>query len=92
MLGVPDAYYGETIKAVIVLRPGAALTAEEITVHCRAHLASYKRPRYVQFVSAAEIPRSTTGKILRHDLAARGASGRGADRVSLGDRGHVSDF
>jgi acyl-CoA synthetase (AMP-forming)/AMP-acid ligase II len=73
VLGVPDAYYGETIKAVIVLRPGAQLTAEEITLHCRAHLASYKRPRYVQFVSAAEIPRSTTGKILRHDLAARGA-------------------
>ncbi len=80
VLGIRDAYYGETIKAVIVLRPEAKLTADEITAHCRAHLASYKRPRYVQFVSAAEIPRSTTGKILRNELAAKGASE--AERVS----------
>ena len=80
VLGIPDGYYGETIKAVIVLRPQAQLTAEEVTDHCRANLASYKRPRYVQFVGAADIPRSTTGKILRHELAARGASE--AERVS----------
>jgi acyl-CoA synthetase (AMP-forming)/AMP-acid ligase II len=70
VLGVPDEYWGETIKAVVVLAAGQALAAPELVDWCRARLAGYKRPRYVQFLSAGELPRSTTGKLLRHELAA----------------------
>ena len=70
ILGVPDARWGETIKAVVVLRPGREVSGIEIVAWCRERLAGYKRPRYVQFLAAEEVPRSTTGKLLRHELAA----------------------
>jgi acyl-CoA synthetase (AMP-forming)/AMP-acid ligase II len=72
VIGVPDEHWGETIKAVVVLRPGAALDPGEVVAWCRERLAGYKRPRYVQFLTAEELPRSTTGKLLRHEIAARG--------------------
>ncbi len=61
----PDDRWGETPCAFIELRPGASATAEEIIAHCRAHLASYKVPRYVHF---AEIPKTSTGKIQKFKL------------------------
>src|SRR5581483_748065 len=67
--GVPDSYWGETIRAAVVLTPGEDASAAELVEWCRERLAGYKRPRYVQFLSATEIPRSTTGKVLRHELA-----------------------
>jgi acyl-CoA synthetase (AMP-forming)/AMP-acid ligase II len=70
VIGVRDEYWGETIKAVVVLTPGEALEATEVVDWCRERLAGYKRPRYVQFLPAEEMPRSTTGKLLRHELAA----------------------
>jgi acyl-CoA synthetase (AMP-forming)/AMP-acid ligase II len=70
VVGIPDEYWGETIKAVVVLAPGQALAAPALVQWCRERLAGYKRPRYVQFLSADELPRSTTGKLLRHQLAA----------------------
>ena len=70
VFGLPDARWGETIKAVVVLRPGPAVSGKEIVAWCRERLASYKRPRYVQFLAAEDLPRSTTGKLLRHELAA----------------------
>ncbi|WP_218508688.1 class I adenylate-forming enzyme family protein [Variovorax sp. dw_308] len=69
VFGVPDAHWGETIKAVLVLQPGAQATREEIVAWCREGLAGYKRPRYLQFVRSEELPRSTTGKLQRHELA-----------------------
>jgi fatty-acyl-CoA synthase len=71
VLGVPDAHWGEAIAAVIVVREGQSVTAEEVIRHCRDRLASFKRPRHVHFSAASEMPRSTTGKLLRHELAAR---------------------
>ncbi|HEY0253558.1 MAG TPA: AMP-binding protein [Kofleriaceae bacterium] len=71
VFGIPDPHWGEAIKAVIVLRPGHSATPDELIAHCREQLAGYKRPRQVELVAAAEIPRSTTGKILRGELAAR---------------------
>ena len=64
--GVPDAYRGETVKAFVVLRPGAQASAEEIVGFCRLHLASFKVPRQVAFRD--ELPKSMVGKYLRRVL------------------------
>jgi fatty-acyl-CoA synthase len=69
VFGVRDERWGETVKAVVVLRLGARLSRAEIGAWCRARLAGYKCPRYVQFMTADELPRSTTGKLQRHELA-----------------------
>ena len=71
--GVPDERWGETVKVAVVRAPGTDVSATEIVERCREHLAGFKCPRYVAFLDAADIPRSTTGKLQRHVLAARGA-------------------
>jgi long-chain acyl-CoA synthetase len=62
VIGVPDAYHGETVKACIALRPGTSATADEIIAHCRAGLTEYKVPRLVEIRDA--LPMSAVGKIL----------------------------
>ena len=69
VFGVPDAYWGEAIKAVIVPRQSQWASGPEIVAFCRAALAGYKRPRFVEFVASERIPRSATGKLQRHELA-----------------------
>jgi fatty-acyl-CoA synthase len=69
VIGVPDPKWGEVGKAVIVLKPGAALTADDLLEHCRQLLARYKVPKLVEF--RATLPKSAAGKILKRDL--RGA-------------------
>jgi fatty-acyl-CoA synthase len=64
----PDPRWGETPLAFVELRPGASLTAQELIVHCRAHLAHFKCPREVRF---EELPKTSTGKIQKHLLRAR---------------------
>jgi long-chain acyl-CoA synthetase len=64
--GVPDAYRGETVKAWVVVRPGATLTGPEVQAWCRARLAPYKVPTQVEF--RAQLPKSTVGKILKREL------------------------
>ncbi|HYG59256.1 MAG TPA: long-chain fatty acid--CoA ligase [Symbiobacteriaceae bacterium] len=67
VIGVPDAVWGEAVKACVALRPDAgAVTAEELMAHCGARLAGYKKPRSVDF--HAELPKSPTGKILKKIL------------------------
>lgn len=68
VVGVPDAYRGETVKAVLSLKPGAQVTAEEIIAYCKARMAAYKYPRVVEFLP--DLPKTTTGKILRRELRA----------------------
>jgi acyl-CoA synthetase (AMP-forming)/AMP-acid ligase II len=70
VFGVPDERWGETVKVVVVRHPGADVSAEEIDTWCRGRLAGYKRPRYIAFMTAEQLPRSTTGKLQRHELAA----------------------
>ncbi len=70
-VSVPDDRWGETVKAVVVLEPGAAASSGEIAEWCRGRLAAFKRPRYVEFLAYEDVPRSTTGKILRHELERR---------------------
>ena len=66
VVGVPDPYRGETVKAYIVLKESATTTEEELNSFARKHLASYKVPRMYEFRS--ELPKTAVGKILRRAL------------------------
>ena len=66
VIGVPDEQWGETVKALVVPRPGTEPTADEIIEWSRDKLAGYKRPRSVDFIEA--IPRNPSGKILKKEL------------------------
>jgi len=61
----PDEKWGETPCAFVVLKPGAAATAEEIVAYCRANLAAFKCPRHVVF---RELPMTSTGKVQKFVL------------------------
>ncbi|MEM6581570.1 MAG: AMP-binding protein [Pseudomonadota bacterium] len=66
VFGVPDEQWGEAVKAVVVLKPGAEATAAEIIEAAAAHLASYQKPKSVDFVDS--LPKAPTGKILKRSL------------------------
>ncbi|QFG22471.1 class I adenylate-forming enzyme family protein [Actinomadura sp. WMMB 499] len=66
VVGVPDPYRGETVRAHVSLRAGAAATGDELREHCRARLAVYKAPAEVLIED--ELPKSVSGKILRREL------------------------
>lgn len=68
VVGRPDATWGERVAAAVVLREGAALSAEELVAWSKDRLAGYKRPRDVLFLAADEMPRNATGKILHRVL------------------------
>lgn len=69
---VPDKQWGEAVKAFIVLKPGEELSRAEITARFKEQIASYKRPRYIEFVNT--LPRDPLGKLLRRELSARPVS------------------
>ena len=64
VFGIPDSQWGELVMACVVLKPGMALSANDLTAHCRQFLANYKIPRRVEF-SDTELPKSGSGKILK---------------------------
>ncbi len=66
VIGVPDAKWGETVKALVVLKPGAEADEAEIVAYARARIAGFKVPRSVEFIEA--LPRNAAGKILRRTL------------------------
>jgi long-chain acyl-CoA synthetase len=66
VIGVPDSYRGETVKAFVVLEPGASATADQVIAFCRGRLAAYKVPRLVVFRDS--LPKSSVGKYLRRKL------------------------
>jgi long-chain acyl-CoA synthetase len=66
-IGIPDKFFGEVVKAFVVLKEGAEATPEEIIDFCRARLVKYKVPRQVEF--RTDLPKSMVGKILRKDLS-----------------------
>ncbi len=66
VVGIPDPYRGETIKAVISLKPGREVTTDEIRAFARERLAAYKYPRFVEILE--ELPKTTSGKIMRRLL------------------------
>jgi long-chain acyl-CoA synthetase len=66
VIGIPDEYRGETVKAFVVLKDGITASADEIISYCRERLAAYKVPRQVVFRDS--LPRSAVGKYLRREL------------------------
>jgi long-chain acyl-CoA synthetase len=66
VIGKPDERLGEEVVAVVALREGASLSAEEIIAYCRERLAAYKYPREIRFM--AELPKGPSGKILKAAL------------------------
>ena len=69
VIGVPDEHWGEAVKAVIELREGARATEEEIIEFCRERLASYKKPKSVEFVE--HLPVSSSAKVVKRELRER---------------------
>ena len=67
MVGVPDERRNETVKAFVVPVPGSDVTAEQVREYCLSNLAEYKHPREVEF--REELPRTTTGKVQKFELA-----------------------
>jgi fatty-acyl-CoA synthase len=67
----PDAKWGESPRAYVELKPGVALTAQELAAHCRAHLAGFKMPKAFEF---GELPKTSTGKIQKFLLRERARS------------------
>jgi acyl-CoA synthetase (AMP-forming)/AMP-acid ligase II len=66
VVGVPDSIFGEEVKAVIVLKPAAKATPQEIQEFCSRYLAKYKVPKYVEFRDA--LPRNPAGKVIKGEL------------------------
>jgi acyl-CoA synthetase (AMP-forming)/AMP-acid ligase II len=66
VIGVPDERWGESVKAIVVLREGKEASASDLVEFCKGRLAGYKRPRSVDFVDA--LPRNASGKVLKKEL------------------------
>ena len=72
VIGVPHSYYGEVVKAYVVPKPGASLSAEELKNICCANLAEFKRPAEIEIRES--LPKSAVGKILRRSLREEASS------------------
>ena len=69
VIGVPDKYFGESVKAFVVLKNNIKLTEKEIIAYCKQRLASYKKPKYVEFIKV--LPRNSMGKVQKNVLRER---------------------
>src|SRR3954466_3053998 len=68
VIGLPDRYRGETVKAFVVPRPGGSLDESDVLEHCATRLSAYKVPKFVEL--RADLPRTAMGKALRRLLVA----------------------
>jgi acyl-CoA synthetase (AMP-forming)/AMP-acid ligase II len=66
VIGVPDANWGEAVKAVIELKPGAQVDAQILIALCKEKLGSVKAPKSIEFIQS--LPRSPVGKVLKKEL------------------------
>jgi long-chain acyl-CoA synthetase len=67
VIGVPDQVLGQAIKAIVTLKPGVALTEQQIKRHCAQHLEDFMVPRSVEIREA--LPQTSTGKVAKKALA-----------------------
>ncbi len=74
VIGVPDEKWGEAVKALIIKRQGVIVSEEELINFCKTRLASYKKPKSVEFVN--DFPKSTAGKVLKRELREKYWKGR----------------
>ena len=74
VIGVPDRHWGESVHAVVVQDAGVSLTPAELIAFCQTRIASYKKPRTVEFVT--DLPVSGHGKVLKRELRERWLTGR----------------
>lgn len=75
VIGIPSEKWGETIKAIVVLKEGQEATEEELIAHCRANIAHFKCPTSVDYI--AELPRNASGKVLKRELREQYWEGQG---------------
>lgn len=66
VIGIPDNYWGESVHAIVALREGVSATEEELRSYCSMNLASYKKPRTVEFLQS--LPKNAYGKVLKREL------------------------
>lgn len=79
VIGVPDAYLGQTVKAFVTLKPGAEATTKEIIAFGKERMQRHQYPRQIEIVTA--LPKSEQGEILRNELSKReSARLRGQER------------
>jgi fatty-acyl-CoA synthase len=83
IVGVPDLKYGEELCAWVRLRPGAALTEEDVRDYCRGRLAHFKIPRYVRFTD--DFPMTVTGKIQKFKMRKASIAELGLEEAALTD-------
>src|SRR5262249_48797044 len=69
VVGVPSEIWGEEVKAFVVLRKAHDASEAAVTDHCKTRLASYKKPRSVEFIP--DLPKNAYGKVLKRDLRER---------------------
>jgi acyl-CoA synthetase (AMP-forming)/AMP-acid ligase II len=68
-MGVPDEVFGERVLAVVVAKPGTDINKDQVQLHCRTSLATFKIPSFVEFVD--ELPRNAGGKVVKGQLKDR---------------------
>ncbi|MES2492537.1 MAG: long-chain-fatty-acid--CoA ligase [Pseudomonadota bacterium] len=78
VIGVPDARWGEAVKALIILAPGESVTADDLVAHCRLHIAGYKVPKHFAFVT--DFPRTPSGKVQKAVLRREHGPAAGGSR------------
>ena len=81
IIGIPSEQWGEVGMAIIAVRPGHHLAAEEIHAHCAANLARFKCPRRIEFVDA--LPRNATGKIHKPTLRDKFGVSKATDQATV---------
>ena len=80
VIGIPNEQWGEIGMAIVAVRPGHTLAAEEIHAHCAANLARFKCPRLIEFVEA--LPRNATGKIHKPTLRKNFSTAKPTDKIA----------
>jgi len=73
-IGVPDEKWGEAVKGLVIKKSGSEVSEEEMINFCKSILASYKKPKSIEFL--VDFPKSTAGKILKRELRQKYWEGR----------------